>query len=209
MAIASRSKLASFIFFVLLTIVKLLFKFSLIHEEKSKPQSKIEESENLAPLFHGDHGQESDHIESHSHQEQHHHSHPQPHEGVDDPTELELPLEEITQPNVETYREEVKRNPHHTPPSIIRFAALLAPHITRGMKDVNEAEKVFNYLQDCALEKNTVPVSSRAFCVSTAEGFAKRFPQSYESRYQTLKNRVDQDVAELLGKMKAFDALSK
>lgn len=100
-------------------------------------------------------------------------------------------------PKRETYRTEVDRDPHGTPPSLQHFARRMAAKMETGMRTESAARALIPELHDCA--RNSEVESPRAVCVMNGRRLARKFPnlQSDWAEFEAslpplLQKRVEQ-----------------
>lgn len=86
-------------------------------------------------------------------------------------------------PDKNILREEVARDPHEIPPSLIHFSTILGPLMEIAYESKKDAVLLISALQDCALD-DTVAESARALCVSNAHKLG--------DIYEELKERANE-----------------
>lgn len=99
-------------------------------------------------------------------------------------------------PSLELIKEEVQKDPHSTPNSLITFAKKLGPLMEKALKNLTNAEMLADELQDCAMDESIIH-SARATCVANMERLAERH-QIFEERAEQIKKNVSSDVRTLL-----------
>lgn len=101
-------------------------------------------------------------------------------------------------PDKQVVREEVEKDPHRTPESLLNFAKRSGPLMERALKDKAAANELISTLQDCALDE-TVAEAARALCVSNMEKIAKIHPE-HAAKFKDLRKDMSGDVNKLLRK---------
>ncbi len=115
-------------------------------------------------------------------------------------TPLPIPIASSTQkvsdkiPSIAHVRDEVAKDPHSTPASLLSFAADLAPKMEAGMKDEKSAQHFIEELKDCALGNGAE--SARALCLSDAQMLSKKFP-SLQPQFENILDHADPRVSRL------------
>ena len=108
----------------------------------------------------------------------------------------DLPLVE-TMPSVESMRSEVEANPHRTPPSLLAFAAQLAPRFDEALKSPVAAEKFFGELKDCVQAlPSTNTRSVRALCLMNVRRIGEKLP-AFHARVNEFLEKADPEIVRL------------
>ncbi len=120
--------------------------------------------------------------------------HPVPTEKVSI-SHLAAPIEP---PSRDAVREEVAKNPHGTPHSMIEFSGRLAARMEQALENEEEAGKLFSELENCvrAADATTLPV--RAVCLSNANRLGLRWPESLGENQRRLEGAANADVRKLV-----------
>jgi hypothetical protein len=101
-------------------------------------------------------------------------------------------------PAEEVLREEVKKDPHHTPPSVLSFAIELGQKMDNATESSEKATKLFNELSDCVnSEAFRSRPSIRAICLSNAGRLSRRVP-ALEDHFQELMRNTDRKIIDLV-----------
>jgi hypothetical protein len=98
-------------------------------------------------------------------------------------------------PSPEVYRKEVAENPHAPPPSMLRFAAGLAPLFAEAEKSPAKADEFFADLRECA-ESPKVPDSAKGLCLANIRGLGKKIP-ALRARSEDYWDRADPKLKRL------------
>ena len=100
-------------------------------------------------------------------------------------------------PRPDAIRTEVAKDPHHTPSSILAFAAELGEKMEAALQSPETAPQFFTELQDCVSEQSGLTTTVRAICLSNAKHLAKEVP-SLQDQYQNLQQTVQPEVSKLV-----------
>lgn len=108
------------------------------------------------------------------------------------------PGSEPTLPSRRTLREEVERDPHSTPASLVRFSLELSEGLKSAVRSDSSAEKFFVLLANCVNSGDPeMARATRAICLSQARILADRRAVVQE-RYASLYFEAEEEVKELL-----------
>lgn len=99
-------------------------------------------------------------------------------------------------PDKQVVREEVEKDSHRTPESLLNFARTSGPLIEKALKNKASAHELLGTLRDCALDES-VAEAARALCVSNMEKIAKAHPE-HKGKVQDLRKNLSPDVNKLL-----------
>lgn len=108
-------------------------------------------------------------------------------------------------PTIQEFRNEVARDPETTPPSLLRFAAVLGPRMEAALKSEDAAKALEPELEDCALARNGhgAIASVQATCLSDARKLGRAYPDSLGERAANLTSQADPSVTRLLSVLPA------
>lgn len=108
-------------------------------------------------------------------------------------------------PTIASLREEVKKDPHSTPHSLLRFAADLGVRMKAAKTDNAEAQKLLGELTTCVTsdQDGASPVQARALCLVTARELAQQWPDMHDDVEKLVKG-ADPEIAELATKVPGF-----
>jgi hypothetical protein len=98
-------------------------------------------------------------------------------------------------PSPEVYRKEVAEDPHSPPPSMLRFAAGLAPRFAEAQKSPAKADEFYDDLRECA-EGANVPQSAKALCIVNIRDLGKKVP-ALRARSEAYWDRADPKLKRL------------
>lgn len=101
-----------------------------------------------------------------------------------------------TYPDQKDVKEDVKKDPHSTPDSIVKFAKTMGPLMDKAYLSGDDAKVLINELHDCALD-DSVAQAARALCVSNADKLAKAHPQ-IKDKAADIRANVSPEVMKLL-----------
>src|SRR5665213_1288724 len=104
--------------------------------------------------------------------------------ALPDNTLIEKPLSALV-PDKKTVREEVERDPHSTPPSLLKFSVELNHKQIAALLSEDRATAFLTELKTCALEKESLN-SVQALCLLNAKRLAKSYP-ALQNEYQSLE----------------------
>ncbi len=109
-------------------------------------------------------------------------------------------LSQISPPNSEDLKNELSKESHSTPPSLMGFARDMVPHVQRALTVESYSESVFSYLVDCALDNagESLSESARASCYMNAFKIAQQYPDKYKTKFETLKSNLPERIKELV-----------
>jgi hypothetical protein len=109
-------------------------------------------------------------------------------------------LSSMIPPQMEEITEEVQRNSHSTPKSLMNFARNIVPHVQRALTVESYSESVFEYLTNCALdnEGTRLSESARASCYMNAFKISQRYPEKYKSKFDSLKSNLPDRIKSLV-----------
>jgi hypothetical protein len=97
-------------------------------------------------------------------------------------------------PSVNQLRTEVAANPHETPPSVLSFAAELAPRMAAALHSSEKAHHLWNELEKCTSQISS-PTVIRSICLSNINILADHY--SWQEKYQDLLGKVNPEVKRL------------
>jgi hypothetical protein len=98
-------------------------------------------------------------------------------------------------PSPEVYRKEVAEDPHAPAPSMLRFAAGLAPRFAEAQKSPAKADEFYDDLRECA-ESTTIPQSAKALCLVNIRDLGKKIP-ALRARSEAYWDRADPKLKRL------------
>lgn len=101
-------------------------------------------------------------------------------------------------PAIEKIKEEVRSNPHATPPSLLKFAQSMYPLMEKALKDEGDARVLINALQDCALDESSAH-AARVLCVTNSERLAVKH-RDLRSKAGKIRANVDPQVKKILNR---------
>lgn len=103
----------------------------------------------------------------------------------------------VIPPRNEDLREEVKADPHVTPPSLVKFAANVGERMKLALQSETEAASFFNELEDCLSESgDSVSPSAQALCLNEARRLSLRFT-SLAKRFEKVSGAAEPEVTRL------------
>lgn len=102
----------------------------------------------------------------------------------------------LAAPSVDQVRQEVAENPHHTPRSIIAYAAELGPKMERALESEEVALAFFEELKTCCLN-STLPVVIQAICLSNAQVLMEAHA-TLEGPFVSLKGQARAEAVKLI-----------
>jgi hypothetical protein len=101
-------------------------------------------------------------------------------------------------PTLREVREQVAQDPHHTPPALIQFAKDLSAHAEQAKQSPASAQEFFGTLEDCLSQGKdpgeAVPVPAQLTCLTTAEEFAKLYPNELGARLKPLQQNASPEL---------------
>lgn len=101
-------------------------------------------------------------------------------------------------PSMRDVREQVEQDPHHTPPALIQFAKEITAQAQAAKQSPESAKAFFGQLEDCVRsgrgEGDSVPVPAQTLCLTTAEEFAKLYPNELGQRLPALEQGASPEV---------------
>lgn len=101
-------------------------------------------------------------------------------------------------PSKGQYQFEALADPHSTPPSLLRFAAMMAREMKQAKADVTDALELMDKLCRCALATNEEILAVRATCAENARTLARRYPSELSKDLDMLMVKLDKKVKTLL-----------
>lgn len=105
------------------------------------------------------------------------------------------PIESLKIPELDALRAEVKKDPHSTPPILLKFAGQMADAMEEAKEDEQKGSALFRKLETCV--ENEGPAAARALCLENAQRLATLYPK-LEGSFDDLKNRAPPNVSKLL-----------
>lgn len=99
-------------------------------------------------------------------------------------------------PDKQVVREEVEKDPHKTPESLLNFAQKTGPLMEKALKNKTSSYELLGTLRDCALDES-VAEAARALCVSNMEKIAKVYPE-HKTKVKDVRKNLSPDVNKLL-----------
>lgn len=120
----------------------------------------------------------------------------------------QLPLMALLPLNTEL-RQEVARNPHQTPPSLLRFGADVGKRLSQAKKSETEASRFLTELSECGTSElgAQMPVQVQAMCLITASQLGKVWP-TLHSRVEEILKSSDPKSLDLASRLLAMQAQS-
>ena len=111
-------------------------------------------------------------------------------------------------PTTSTLREEVKKDPHSTPPSLLRFAVDIGVRMKAAKTNNAEAQKLLGELKTCVTsdQDGNSPARARALCLVSARELAQQWPSMPEMKddVEKLVKGTDPQIIELATKIPGF-----
>jgi hypothetical protein len=104
-------------------------------------------------------------------------------------------------PQVLQIREEIARNPHGTPQTLLAFADELAKSMQGAFNDRETRFEVSRQLISCARDGQAKgsAKAARALCLSNLERLKERFPEELTASYQSLLAELPEDLIFVAG----------
>ncbi|MGK5090131.1 hypothetical protein WDW86_21485 [Bdellovibrionota bacterium FG-2] len=99
-------------------------------------------------------------------------------------------------PSTEQMRVEVAANPHGHPPSLMRFAEVLAKKMEDSEKSPEKARVLFDELEECLKNRDTTSMIL-ALCYFNAEELSEDYPE-FDARAKRAAENLPKDVKQLL-----------
>jgi hypothetical protein len=104
---------------------------------------------------------------------------------------------ELSIPNRETIRAEVEKNPHETPPSLLKFSIELGRQFKIAMLSEKNARSFFKKLEECVTDPTLQGAdSSQALCLRDAQRLARAFP-SLQGLFNNLSDEASPQARRL------------
>lgn len=101
-------------------------------------------------------------------------------------------------PSREDLRQEVAKNPHDTPVSLLSFSAGLYERTAAALQDPAAAETLFEELQDCVTGTDQKGKTSvQAICMLNARRLHEKH-ESLSRRYENLERQADPKILDLM-----------
>jgi hypothetical protein len=125
-------------------------------------------------------------------------------------TPRQQPSEAETQhldvPNLKEVREQIAKDPHQTPPALLKFARDLAEKTEAAKRSPEKAKTLFETLENCLQggkdPSESTPVAAQTLCITTAEELTKLYPQEFSSRLKQLEENASPELKKIRN---AFD----
>jgi len=90
-------------------------------------------------------------------------------------------------PPVQNLRDEVAKDPHGTPPSLLRYAAQIADRMEAAFQSPQEADRLYPELEDCVKDPGgTVTQTVKLTCYVNALRLSRRYGKRFEGRAEAL-----------------------
>lgn len=105
------------------------------------------------------------------------------------------PIEKLVFPQLTALREEVKKDPHSTPPVLLKFADQMATAMDEAKKGESEGTALFKKLQTCIAQD--APIAARGLCLENAKRLSKMYP-SLEGPFSELMKSTPKNVIQLM-----------
>lgn len=104
-------------------------------------------------------------------------------------------------PQVKEIREEVERNPHATPQTLLAFAEEIAASMDGAFANKETRFEVSRQLIACARDGQSkgAAKAARALCLSNLERLKERFPEELTASYQSLLAELPEDLIFVAG----------
>lgn len=114
--------------------------------------------------------------------------------------------EGLKPPSADRIRAEAAEDPHATPDSLLDFAEQLGARMEDALASREEAEDLFEELEDCVnTPEARTPPSVRALCLDNAQKLSETYPNAFSSRYSTMEGKVDPDARKLSAALKELE----
>jgi hypothetical protein len=111
------------------------------------------------------------------------------------PLRVGLPVSELA-PHVDEVREEIRKNPEATPPSLILFASRMSQRFQIARLSQNNATGFFEELNSCLDPASSIATTAKAFCLTEGERLTHYFPV-LRANYDLLALRASPEVRNL------------
>ena len=114
---------------------------------------------------------------------------------------LSTPLERLL-PRIEDVRSEAEKEPHQTPPSLIRFAAEMSEKMDIALQSKEAGQFLLNELLDCTSnEKTKTTASTAAACIKNAYELSSKY-EDLSQDADRVKMRADPEAQRIYNSMK-------
>ncbi len=102
-------------------------------------------------------------------------------------------------PDLERIRQEVREDPHGTPPSLVQFATEVSDRLEEIHGDRQAESEFLRELLACSLPENpnSRPSSLQAFCFSTAKEMAEEIPE-LQGEVDAAESQLDPETMKLI-----------
>lgn len=108
-------------------------------------------------------------------------------------------------PTISTLRDEVRKDPHSTPHSLLRFGVDIGVRMEAAKSNPAEAQKLLGELKTCVTsdQGGDSPVQARALCLVSARELAQQWPGMQDDVEKLVKD-ADPQIIELATKIPGF-----
>jgi hypothetical protein len=111
------------------------------------------------------------------------------------PAHAGLPVSELA-PRTDEVREEVRKNPEGTPPSLVLFASRMSQRFQIAKLSQSNAMGFFEELSSCLDPTSPIATTAKAFCLSEGERLAHYYPV-LRNNYDVLALKASPEVRNL------------
>jgi hypothetical protein len=111
------------------------------------------------------------------------------------PLRAGLPVSALA-PRVEEVRDEIRKNPEGTPPSLILFASRMGQRFQIARLSQNNAAGFFEELNSCLDPASPIATTAKAFCLTEGERLTHYFPV-LRANYDLLAIKASPEVRNL------------
>jgi hypothetical protein len=126
--------------------------------------------------------------------------------GVHSNSNAETETQHLDVPNLKEVREQIAKDPHQTPPALLKFARDLAEKTEVAKRSPEKAKTLFETLENCLQggkdPSESTPVAAQTLCITTAEELTKLYPQEFSSRLKQLEENASPELKKIRN---AFD----
>jgi hypothetical protein len=101
-------------------------------------------------------------------------------------------------PSIELIQQEISKNPHGLPNSMVTFSKTVSGYMKRSYKSETDAKKAFRFLMSCSVTNpSKVQRSIRTYCYVNLLRLRKQYPKLWSGAFMAGKELVAIDVKAL------------
>jgi hypothetical protein len=115
--------------------------------------------------------------------------------SIDKQKKLEARLQKLQMPSVNIARQEVAKNPHVTPKTLIQNAYTMS-QLFDEVQDEKSAKLFLDKMRECSIDSADTPVAVKSSCIRYLDRLEKKFPH-LKTDIEHVREQASQEAREL------------